>query len=177
MRSFIKYASLAALASLLALTFLGLMTTTTTALTFAEASSVDEEPPEYDDPLSTLAEGPYPSATEAEELNLAADDPPHANITYHPCHPGEDAARTARCVAPPSLIAVLRALHTSVMADAADTDAPMHASVHAGLVTRLIVAMAAAKGTRCVATAGRLGAVLRPFDTSAATGAADIHAA
>ncbi|KAF9085522.1 hypothetical protein BGX29_001905 [Mortierella sp. GBA35] len=85
MRSFIKRATLAALASLLTLTLLGLMSTTTTALTFAEASPDGEEALEYDGPLSTLAEGPY-SATEAEELNPTADDLPHANAP-HQCQP------------------------------------------------------------------------------------------
>ncbi|KAG0376053.1 hypothetical protein BGX24_008360, partial [Mortierella sp. AD032] len=131
MRSLIKYASLAALASLQALTLLGLMSTTATALTFAEASPVGEEPLEYDGPLSILAEVPYPSATEAEELNITADDGAAQN---------KRAATPAKSVATSIPIAVLRALHTSVLAYAADTDAPLQKSVHASLSTRLIAA-------------------------------------
>lgn len=88
MRSFIKCASLAVLAMLLTLTLLGLMSATTTALTFAEANPVGEEPLKYDGPLSTLAEGPYPSATEAEDLNPTADELPDIDKRRLVCRPG-----------------------------------------------------------------------------------------
>ncbi|KAH7054761.1 hypothetical protein BKA57DRAFT_452112 [Linnemannia elongata] len=88
MRSFIKFASLAVLALLLTLTLLGLMSATTTALTFADANPIGEEPLAYDGPLSTLAEGPYPSATEAEDLDPRADEPSDAAPRHSICRPG-----------------------------------------------------------------------------------------
>ncbi|KAF9273983.1 hypothetical protein BGZ88_003367 [Linnemannia elongata] len=88
MRSFIKFASLAVLALLLTLTLLGLMSATTTALTFADANPIGEEPLAYDGPLSTLAEGPYPSATEAEDLDPRADEPTDAAPRHSICRPG-----------------------------------------------------------------------------------------
>ncbi|KAG0056759.1 hypothetical protein BGZ90_005471 [Linnemannia elongata] len=87
MRSFIKFASLAVLALLLTLTLLGLMSATTTALTFADANPIGEEPLAYDGPLSTLAEGPYPSATVAEDLDPRADEPSDAAPRHSICRP------------------------------------------------------------------------------------------
>ncbi|KAF9114319.1 hypothetical protein BGW39_003385, partial [Mortierella sp. 14UC] len=72
-------ATLVALAPLLILTLLGLMSTITTALIFAEANPAGEDLFKYDGPLSILAEGPYPSATEAEEPSLTADGLLHVN--------------------------------------------------------------------------------------------------
>lgn len=88
MRSFIKCASLAVLALLLTLALLGLMSATTTALTFAQANPIGEEPLEYDGPLNTLAEGPYPSATEAEDFNPTADELPKIDKRHLVCSPG-----------------------------------------------------------------------------------------
>ncbi|KAG9072943.1 hypothetical protein KI688_000724 [Linnemannia hyalina] len=78
MRSFIKCASLAVLASLLTLTMLSLMSKTTTAFTFAMANPVGDEPLAYDGSLSALA-------TEAEDLNPRADGTDAARLF---CRPG-----------------------------------------------------------------------------------------
>ncbi|KAF9536966.1 hypothetical protein EC957_009140 [Mortierella hygrophila] len=123
MRSFIKCASLAVLASLLTLGMLSMMSKTTTALIFAEANPVGDEPLAYDGSLSTLA-------TEAEDLNPSAGGVDAARLF---CRPGFGRCGwgfNPWCCGP--------------AANVASTDAPKEESVHAALVGRSIVDVVAA---------------------------------